>query len=42
MKEASIEEILAEIPPEDIDDIMDWVFGPEHDLHVASEDKEDD
>ena len=39
MEEASIEEIVAETPPEDnIDDIMEWVFGPEQDLESEDED----
>ena len=27
MEEASIEEIVNDAPPEDLDEIMEWVFG---------------
>ena len=41
MEEASIEEIIMDTPPEDLDEVMEWVFG-DYEGDMVSEEESDD
>ena len=41
MEEASIEEIITDTPPEDLDEVMEWVFG-DYEGDMVSEEESDD